>query len=105
MSLRRITSGSLDISFTVLCHKPIVVKPIPFGCMIKSDRCPYAAGENEAGKDANEAKDCMRLNEGSHQEHKMDGKQVRPRTRYCICAQLRMIFASRGDSVKRVSGL
>jgi hypothetical protein len=28
----------------------------------------HAAGQNGVGKDANEAKDCMRLNEGSHQE-------------------------------------
>jgi hypothetical protein len=34
---------------------------VPFGCVAKLDMCPYAAGQNEAGKDANEAKDCMRL--------------------------------------------
>jgi hypothetical protein len=51
------------VSSTFLWKPPVTSRSqrVPFGCVAKLDMCPYAAGQNEAGKDANEAKDCMRL--------------------------------------------
>ena len=74
--------------------------------MIKADRCPYAAGQNGAGKDANMAKDCMRLKRRITPRRTVDeGKDLRSRVGSVMkYARLNMISAARADSDKHISG-
>lgn len=71
---------SIEVDISLLSSVTSRSQPVQIGCTIKTDRCPYAAGQNGAGKDANMAKDCMRLKRRITPRRTVDeGKRVWPR--------------------------